>query len=215
MFILNFFNQPLFGLIAIIGLLIAITVHEFAHAWMANRLGDPTAKLMGRLTLNPLKHLDPVGTLFLLVAGFGWGKPVPYNPSNLKSDGDEIKVALAGVSANFILALILGIPLRIITLMHIPTDSNIIYQILEFLLEMNLLLIAFNIIPIPPLDGSKLIFPFISFEARQTYERIGPILLFGLIILTAFSGTSILVQFMDPIIRFLSFVVKGTYTSIF
>ena len=215
MFILNFFNQPLFGLIAIIGLLIAITVHEFAHAWMANRLGDPTAKNMGRLTLNPLKHLDPVGTLFLLVAGFGWGKPVPYNPSNLKSDGDEIKVALAGVSANFILALILGIPLRIITLMHISTDSNIIYQILEFLLEMNLLLIAFNIIPIPPLDGSKLIFPFISFEARQTYERIGPILLFGLILLTAFSGTSILVQFMDPVIRFLSFIVKGTYTSIF
>ena len=182
---------------------------------MANRLGDPTARLLGRLTLNPLKHLDPIGTIFLLVAGFGWGKPVPYNPSNLKSDSDEIKVALAGIGANFILALILGIPLRIITLMGIPTDSNIIYQIIQFLLEMNLLLIAFNIIPIPPLDGSKLIFPFISFEARRTYEQIGPMLLFGLILLSAFAGSSLLVQFMDPVIRFLSFIAKGTYTSIF
>jgi Zn-dependent protease len=215
MFILNFLSQPIFAVAAIVGLLLAITVHEFAHAWMANHLGDPTAKLMGRLTLNPLKHLDPLGTVFLLVAGFGWGKPVPYNPSNLKSDGDEIKVALAGVTANLILALILGIPLRIATIMHVTIDSNVWLMALDFLLEMNLVLIAFNVIPIPPLDGSKLIFPFISFEARQTYERIGPFLLLILIIASDFFGAPFLVQFMEPIIRVLAFVTKGTYTSIF
>lgn len=215
MFLLNLFSQPFYAAIAIVGLLIAITVHEFAHAWAANRLGDPTAKKMGRLTLNPFKHLDPLGTLFLFVAGFGWGRPVPYNPSNLKSDGDEIKVALAGVIANFFLALILGIPLRVATAMHVPIDSNLWLSALELIVEMNLVLIAFNIIPIPPLDGSKIIFPFISFNARQTFERIGPILLFLLILSGVFANTSILIRFMEPIIRVLSFVVKGTYTAIF
>ena len=214
MFLLNLFSQPLFAVIAIVGLLLAITVHEFAHAWMANYLGDPTAKHMGRLTLNPFKHLDPLGTLFLLVAGFGWGKPVPYNPSNLKSDGDEVKVALAGVSANLIFALILGIPLRIATAMHVPIDSNVWLMALSLVVEMNLVLIAFNIIPIPPLDGSKVIFQFISFDARMAYERYGPIILFGLIIASTVFGFPFLVRFMEPIIRVLSFVVKGTYTSL-
>ena len=214
MFLLNLFSQPLFAVIAIVGLLLAITVHEFAHAWMANYLGDPTAKHIGRLTLNPFKHLDPLGTLFLLVAGFGWGKPVPYNPSNLKSDGDEVKVALAGVSANLIFALILGIPLRIATAMHVPIDSNVWLMALSLVVEMNLVLIAFNIIPIPPLDGSKVIFQFISFNARLAYERYGPIILFGLIIASNVFGFPFLVRFMEPIIRVLSFVVKGTYTSL-
>jgi len=178
MFLSNLFSSPFYAVVAIIGLLLAITVHEFAHAWMANYLGDPTAKHLGRLTLNPFKHLDPLGTLFLLVAGFGWGKPVPYNPSNLRSDADEVKVALSGITANLLTALLLGIPLRIATAMGIAISSNIWLTIIEFLLEMNLVLIAFNIIPIPPLDGSKLIFPFISFNARMTFEQVGPILLF-------------------------------------
>ncbi len=215
MFLLNLISQPVFAISAIVGLLLAITFHEFAHAWMANYLGDPTAKNLGRLTLNPFKHLDPLGTLFLLVAGFGWGKPVPYNPSNLKSDADEVKVALAGVTANLILALILGIPLRIATAMHVAIDSNLWLLAVEILLEMNLVLIAFNIIPIPPLDGSKLIFPFISFDARVTFERFGPIILLGLIIASNFFGSPFLVSFMEPIIRVLSFVAKGTYTAIF
>ncbi len=215
MFLLNLLSQPFYAVVVIIGLLIAITIHEFAHAWMANRLGDPTAKTMGRLTLNPFKHLDPMGTLFLLIAGFGWGRPVPYSPSNLKSDSDEVKVAFSGVTANFLLALILGIPLRIATAMHVTIDSNLWLQALELIVEMNLVLIAFNIIPIPPLDGSKIIFPFINFNARQTFERIGPILLFLLILSSFYAGTSILVRFMEPVIRVLSFVVKGTYTAIF
>lgn len=215
MLLLNLLSQPLFAGLAIVGLLLAITVHEFAHAWMANYLGDPTAKHLGRLTLNPFKHLDPLGTIFLLIAGFGWGKPVPYNPSNLKSDSDEVKVALAGVTANLLFALILGVPLRIATAMGVTIDSNVWLVALEFLLEMNLVLIAFNIIPIPPLDGSKVIFPFISFSARVKFEQYGPIILFALIIASNFFGSSFLVRFMEPIIRVLSFVTKGTYTSIF
>jgi len=215
MFILNLFYQPFYGLVAIAGLLLAITIHEFAHAWMANRLGDPTAKNLGRLTLNPFKHLDLFRTLFLLIAGFGWGKPVPYNPSNLKSDADEVKVAFSGVTANFLLALVLGIPLRIATIMHIPTDNYLWLSALELLVEMNLVLIAFNIIPIPPLDGSKIIFPFISTQARMNFEQLGPILLFTLIVLGSFSGLPILIRFMEPIIRVLSFVTTGTYTAIF
>ena len=215
MFLLNLISSPFFAIAAIVGLLLAITVHEFAHAWMANYLGDPTAKKLGRLTLNPFKHLDPLGTLFLLVAGFGWGKPVPYNPSNLKSDADEVKVALAGVFANLIFALILGIPLRIATLSHIAINSNMWLMAIEFVLEMNLILIAFNIIPIPPLDGSKIIFQFISFDARMTFERYGPIILFALIIASNVFGFPFLVRFMEPIIRVLSFAAKGTYTAIF
>jgi Zn-dependent protease len=215
MFILNLISQPFFAIMAIVGLLLAITVHEFAHAWAANRLGDPTAKKFGRLTLNPFAHLDPIGTLFLLIAGFGWGKPVPYNPSNLKSDADEIKVALSGVMANLLLALLLGIPLRIATAMHVPIDSNMWLMGLELIVEMNLVLIAFNIIPIPPLDGSKVLMHFMSFDARLNFERIGPILLIALIIAGNFLGIPILVRFMEPIIRLLSFVVKGTYTAIF
>jgi len=215
MFILNFLSQPLFAAIAVLGLLIAITIHEFAHAWCANYLGDPTAKKLGRLTLNPLSHLDPVGTIFLLVAGFGWGKAVPYNPSNLKSDADEIKVALSGVAANLLLALVLGIPLRIATFQNYPIDSNIWLMGLELIVEMNLVLIAFNIIPIPPLDGSKVLMHFMSFETRMSFERIGPLLLLALIVAGSMFNTPILVQFMEPVIRFLSFIVKGTYTSIF
>jgi Zn-dependent protease len=215
MFLSNFLSSPIYAVVIIIGLLIAITVHEFAHAWMANRLGDPTAKNLGRLTLNPFKHLDPLGTLFLFVAGFGWGKPVPYNPSNIKSDADEVKIALSGIAANLLLALILGIPLRIATVLGVTIDTNIWLTIIEFLMEMNLVLIAFNIIPIPPLDGSKVIFPFISIDARIKYEQYGPIILFLLIIASNVFGLPFLVRFMEPIIRFLSFVVKGTYTAIF
>ncbi len=215
MLLLSLLQSPFYAIIAIIGLLFAITIHEYAHAWMANRLGDPTAKNLGRLTLNPISHLDPLGTLFLLIAGFGWGKPVPYNPSNLKNDSDEIKVALAGVAANFLFALILGIPLRIATLSGITIDTNLSLSALALILEMNLVLIAFNLIPIPPLDGSKLVFPFISFNVRLSYERIGPMILFAIIIASNFFGSPLLTYYMDPVIRFLSFLVRGTYTSIF
>lgn len=209
-------NYPTIAIIIIfdIGLLIGLVIHEYAHAWMANYLGDSTAKQMGRLTLNPFKHLDLLGTIALLVAHIGWAKPVPYNPSNLKSDADELKVGLAGMVANLVIALLLGIPLRIATLMGIAHDSSLWLIILHLFLEAQLILIAFNIIPIPPLDGSKIIFQFISFDARMKFERIGPMILLSLIVIS-FLGYPIIQQFMEPVIRFLSFVTWGTYTAIF
>jgi len=198
----------------IIGLLIGITIHEFAHAWMANRLGDPTAKNMGRLTLNPFKHLDPTGTIFLLVAGFGWGKPVPYNPSNLKSDADELKVAFSGVVTNLFFALILGIPLRIATLQGVTFDSSFVLMYIKWIVEMNIVLVAFNILPIPPLDGSKLIFQSLDIRRRLEYEKIGIVILFALII-SGFFGFPILQYYMEIVVRYLGFIVTGIYTSIF
>ena len=215
MLLSTLFSNPISAIIILLALVIAITVHEFAHAWTANRLGDPTAKILGRVTLNPFKHLDLLGTLFLIIVGFGWGKPVPYNPSKLKSDTDEVKVAFAGITANFLLALILGIPLRIATLAGVTIGSSLILQIIEVIVEINLLLIAFNIIPIPPLDGSKLIMYFMSYETRAKFERIGPFLLIMIILLGNFTSSSLLYQFMEPIIRVLSFIVKGSYINIY
>src|SRR3990167_7168759 len=103
-------ESPILFIILLLSLILCITVHEFAHAYAASKLGDPTAKAMGRLTLNPLKHLDPVGTLLLIFAGFGWGKPVPYNPNYFKNPKrDSALVSLAGPASNFLFAIIFGL----------------------------------------------------------------------------------------------------------
>lgn len=136
--------------------------HEFSHGWMANFLGDPTAKYAGRLTLNPLKHIDPLGTviipLFLLfsVGGFiGWAKPVPYNPYNLRGGKyGSTKVAMAGPAANLIIALIFGLILRFTIV------PNFFFIAFTWIVYVNIFLAFFNLIPIPPLDGSKLLMDF-------------------------------------------------------
>lgn len=148
--------------------------HEYAHGWMANYLGDPTAKYAGRLTLNPLKHLDPLGTvilpLFLLffANGFlGWAKPVPYNPHNLRDQKlGSSKVGAAGPAANFLLALIFGLILR-----WIPVEG-FLYIALTWVVYINIFLGLFNLIPIPPLDGSKLLIDlFPNSQALRFLER--------------------------------------------
>lgn len=209
MLILNALSSPVVFAGLIVGLLIGITIHEFAHAWTANRLGDDTARLMGRLSLNPLKHLDPLGVIFLLVIGFGWGKPVPFNPSRIRDPNGTIKTALSGVFANFLLALILGLVLRIATASGIAIDSSPILTFISIIIFINLGLIAFNIIPIPPLDGSKVIEHYLPFETAMQFERMGPILLFGLIILQQVFNYPLLFSILEPIIRFLSFITTG------
>jgi Zn-dependent protease len=209
MLLLNAFSNPTVFIALIVALLIGITVHEFAHAWMANYLGDDTARIMGRLSLNPLKHLDPLGVVFLLIIGFGWGKPVPFNPGKLKDPNGSIKVALAGVTANLLVALILGIILRVATAYGIAIDSNPFLTFISIIVFINLGLIAFNIIPIPPLDGSKVIESYMSYESILRYEQLGPILLFGLIIAQTVLNVPILFTVLEPIIRVLSFVTTG------
>lgn len=159
------------------GLILALTFHEYAHAKMADRLGDPTPEGQGRLTLNPMAHMDPAGTICLLFAGFGWGKPVQVNPSYFRNPvRDNMLVALAGPVMNFILAFILFIILAIISLVTpalqlMLTSSTsmwtIIYEIVFYAALLNVSLGVFNLIPVPPLDGSKIFAYFLKGKARE------------------------------------------------
>jgi len=202
-------QSPLDFLVYIVALLAALTIHEFSHAWAASILGDDTAKAYGRLSLNPLAHLDPWGTLFLFFAGFGWGKPVIYNPNNLKyGRTGEFLVAIAGPFSNIILAFLFSVPFRIIHTVNPALEGNLIFSILDKLALINLILATFNMIPIPPLDGSKILYLFISEETKITLERIGPLILFGLLFLIFFSGGTVWEKTIVPIVEWLKWLVK-------
>ena len=177
--LLNLISNPQQFIAFLTALILAITVHEYAHAYAADRFGDQTARDAGRLTMNPLAHLDPVGTIFLLLVGFGWGKPVPINDSNLKNPKlDEIIISLAGPFSNLLLATLIGLFLRFVPLSAEFTNFFVIIIII------NLVLMTFNLLPIPPLDGSHILKIFISSEAYESFQRIGIFLLFAFIILT-------------------------------
>ncbi|KKS30611.1 MAG: Peptidase M50 [Candidatus Amesbacteria bacterium GW2011_GWA2_42_12] len=161
------FSNPFVALLQIISLVIALTIHEFSHAWMADHLGDPTPRLQGRLTLNPIRHLDPIGTLLLLVAGFGWGKPVEFDPYNLKRpQRDTTLIALAGPVSNLLLATILAITLRTIG-MAMPT---FLISTFIFTIFMNITLAIFNLIPIHPLDGGKVLIGILPPETGKDLD---------------------------------------------
>lgn len=197
MLLIYAFQNPLFFLYFVISILLAITIHEFSHAWIANFLGDPTAKVAGRLSLNPFSHLDFFGTLMLFIAGFGWGKPVPFNPYLFRRGGKAAPflVALAGPFSNFLLALLLSFSFRII-FTHFGNSplANLIYIIIYF----NIILMIFNLLPIPPLDGSKIFYliPGISEESIQNLERIGIFILFAFILLGGW-------RIIPPIVNFI------------
>ena len=173
----------------IIILLLSIIIHEIAHGAVANHLGDPTAKYAGRLTLNPISHLDPIGSVLipfiLIITGspflIGWAKPVPVNPYNLRNPKkDMAKIAIAGPAVNFIVAIFFGILIQIIPL---PNQVLIIFSIIIFL---NILLGVFNLMPIPPLDGSKIFFSFLPFSLQYIQdwmEQFSMFLFFGFLFL--------------------------------
>ncbi|OQB06012.1 MAG: Peptidase family M50 [bacterium ADurb.Bin212] len=212
MLIANLIQNPLLLITFIISILLAITVHEFAHAYTALKAGDPTAKVMGRVTLNPIAHLDPMGTIFLFLVGFGWGKPVPTNPSNFRKKSDEILIALSGIIANLIFAAVLAIPLRIASLKGITLDSNLWLNMLSIAVDINIVLAAFNILPISPLDGSHVVEYFMSEESKINFRTYGPFILLGILIIDRASNLSILSGIMEPIIRIFSIIVKGTFS---
>lgn len=182
-------------------LIISLSLHEFAHAWMADRLGDPTPRSQGRLTINPLAHLDPLGTFCMLLFRFGWGKPVqidPYNFSNPKRD--ELLVAAAGPISNLILAILSSLLIHLV-------PSNIFINLLTNFVYINLLLAVFNLLPLWPLDGSKILVNLLPEEANynlkyflQTYST--PILL--LFLLPLFGSTSLINNLIIPPIDFLA-----------
>ena len=189
-------------LISAPGVLIAITFHEFAHGYAAYKLGDDTAKSQGRLSLNPFAHLDPIGTLMLLVAGFGWGKPVEVNPRNytrkISMEKGEAIVSLAGPLMNFILAIIFTLiycaiykfaSLSFMT----STVGVVIVLLIRTTISINIGLGVFNLIPLPPLDGSKIVMPFLPYKAKEFFVNNEQIfyIVFVLIWITGIAGTII------------------------
>ena len=170
-------NPVAFFLLAI-PVLYSIIIHELAHGWVAYRMGDPTAKQAGRLSLNPLKHLDPVGTLMLFIFGFGWAKPVPINLAYVRDMRKGlILVSSAGIIANIVVAFVAFLLLRIIS-----PSAEAIGLLLHYLAQINIILAAFNLIPIPPLDGSKILMGFMSERFQYLFSRLEP---YGLFIIIA------------------------------
>lgn len=180
---------------------IAFPIHEFAHALAAYRLGDGTAKLMGRLTLDPRAHFDQTGGILLAISvlltnfGFGWAKPTPYNPMNLQGGrwGEAI-VGVAGPISNLILAIAGAIPLRYI--LATGMDAGLLTLFLYLFVNINLVLMVFNLIPIPPLDGSKVLFAFMNprtvWRVRPVLEQYGFVILLGALLLPIFGGQTLI-----------------------
>jgi len=171
-----------------VALLAAVTVHEYAHAYVADRLGDPTPRAHGRLTLNPLAHLDLVGTLLILLVGFGWAKPVPITPTNFRNwRRDTVIVAVAGPLANVTLLFVLGVPFKLGLLHAYGLGAEPISGVLLTMMNINAMLAVFNLIPIPPLDGSKILLGLLPPEQAGAYARVqfyGPFLLLLLLMFT-------------------------------
>ena len=198
-------------LIFLFSLLVAITIHEFAHAAMADHLGDPTPRLSGRLTLNPLAHLDPIGTLMLFLFRFGWGKPVPIDPFNLRSPRrDSALISLAGPASNLILATLLSFILRL------PLISQFLHFLISPIILLNIVLALFNLLPIYPLDGFKIVLGFLPQEQAYQWEELqsfGPLILF-LLIFPLF-GQSLISSILSPIINWLlQILIPYGYTLI-
>lgn len=187
------FSQPSLFVVWLLAIVYGITVHEFAHVLAARLQGDDTGERLGRLTLNPLAHLDGFGLVMLLVAGFGWGKPAPYNPYNLKNQKwGEVIVAMAGPLSNLISLVIFGLVAKLL----LPSlgVENLLIQFLTFLVMINIVLLAFNLIPIPPLDGSKVLFAVLpdKYNHIKVYlSSHGPWLLLILVVADNFLGINI------------------------
>jgi Zn-dependent protease len=198
-------------------ILLALSFHEYAHAYIANKFGDDTAKQSGRLTLNPLAHLDPIGTIMIFLVHFGWAKPVPVNIHRLRNPKkDMIWISAAGPLANMILALISGILLRFIfAIGGAPNQHSIIGLLIYAVfmsLQINLALAIFNLLPIAPLDGSKILFGLLPVKhGDKIYflERYGPFILLGLIIFGRATGVPILGGLIWPFVKFFSKIFSG------
>ena len=200
-------------------ILFGLTIHECAHAWTADRLGDPTARLMGRVTLNPIPHLDPVGTIFLLINalhgfGFGWAKPVPVNVLNLHHPRrDNVLVSAAGPVSNLILAALFGLVFRVVD--PLAGDQGILMsaaKLAEIGVSMNVGLAVFNLIPLYPLDGSHVLEGLLPSSAQSAYaafSRFGPAVLIVLIFMGSFGGPPILTMILLPPIRLLFALFTG------
>ncbi len=190
-------------------ILFALTVHEYAHGWMAYKFGDPTAEMNGRLTLNPISHIDIFGAICFFLAGFGWAKPVPINPRNFRNPRkDEMYVSFAGPLANLLAAFIFGLMLR-----YFATQNILLLSLLVLGIFLNTALAIFNLLPVFPLDGShvlKGLLPPLAAARYSQYDRYAMPILFFVILLDNFQGTGILNFFLGKPIIYLSWLFGGT-----
>jgi len=189
------------------GILFGFTIHEFAHAWSAWKLGDDTAARQGRLTLNPLAHLDPLGTLLILFAGFGWAKPVPVNPAQFRNPRrDDVLVTAAGPASNLLTAGILAILFQLVPIQGTDSLGSTFSEVLYRGIYFNLLLCFFNLIPVFPLDGARVVrglLPLNQAYAFSRLEPVGPLILLAMIALGSYANIDILGRLIGPPIHLL------------
>ena len=206
---LNFLSNPSVLISYVIILLTAFPVHEFAHAWVADRFGDDTPRVNGRLTLNPFAHLDPIGTIMMIIAGFGWAKPVPIDPYALRrrSSAAPMLVSLAGPMSNFLMAILAAIPFRLglVSVSDIPVVSTTFLPnfatFLSTFIEINLLLMLFNLIPLFPLDGEKVLAYFLPPAGQQFLDNIrpfSPMILLAIVLILPYVGINLLGNIIYP-----------------
>ena len=188
-------------------LLFALVFHEFSHAWVANKLGDPTARYAGRLTLNPMAHLDPIGGLMILFVGFGWAKPVPVDIRYLSNPRvDMMKIAFAGPASNLLLAFIGG------TILRLGFVHGTMAMMIMFFTQINIMLAVFNMIPIAPLDGSQIFSGLLirtNPELVRNLQIYGPKILMGAILIGYFTPISPIWWFMGPFVNLFLFLFAG------
>jgi len=190
-------SDPLSIVLLLGAVLVATTCHEFAHALVADRLGDPTARQLGRLTLNPLAHLDILGTICFVLFGFGWAKPVPVNPRNFDNPRQGmLQVALAGPLANITVAAMVGVIVRAVA----QTVAPPVLAFLAIVAWINVILAVFNMIPVPPLDGSRVVEAVLPLEQAYAYARLQP---YGMLVLFLFLYTGIVGRVLIPVASWL------------
>lgn len=195
------FSNPLFFAIWAVALVLVISIHEYAHAVAADRLGDPTPRANGRITLDPRAHLDPLGTLMLLFVGFGWGKPVVFDPYNLRNPKRDIAlIALAGPASNLLFAGVLSV------LIH-TFPNELFVSIGSIMIQLNIMLAIFNLVPVAPLDGEKILKGILPDEFAREYEALmqqyGTLILI-MLLLPIVSGTSPISTLISPAISFVT-----------
>lgn len=201
----TFLNNPILAIIYLIILLFVIAIHEFSHAKIADYFGDPTAKISGRLTLNPLAHIDLYGIMFLIFLGFGWGKPVPVDSYNLKNPKKELAlISLAGPASNIIMVLLGSLLIKLLIYFQLPVVTTIGTTFLAIFIQLNIILGVFNLIPIYPLDGFKIVaglLPENRVEEWYALEKYG--MIFLILLLLPLGGKSMIDMFLNPIISVL------------